>query len=292
MMILLMVSTTSTGCLPVAVSPLSITASAPSITALATSVLSLLLGLVRVDHAFHHLCGHNNRLGAVQAFADDLLLDQRNLLNRHFNTQVTTGDHDTVRFKDDLTDIGKRFRFFDFGNHFGLAVFFRKFTLDDHNVFHTADKRKGNPVQFLFDDEFKVTRSFSVNAGREILVSGRLIPFLEEMMPPSGYFNFYISFTGDFFNLYFDLTIIDHDLIADLNITGQVRIGNIDFFHGAHHICIGESEDITFFYLQAVVFDFANPQFGALQVAEDGNIIRFGGIDLPDMFNDLQFVFM
>ena len=42
-----MVCTTNVGCMPVAVSALSITASAPSNTALATSVISLRFGLIR-----------------------------------------------------------------------------------------------------------------------------------------------------------------------------------------------------------------------------------------------------
>ena len=34
------------------------------------------------------------------------------------------------------------------------------------------------------------SKSFSVNAGKDIFVSGKLIPFLEEIMPPSVTFTF------------------------------------------------------------------------------------------------------
>ena len=119
-----MVSTTKLGCFPVAVSPLSITASAPSSTALATSVISLRLGLIRSIMLSIICVATITGLARCRHLRIDLFLDKRNLFDRKFNTKVAACNHDTIGFKNDVADIGKCFGLFYLGNDLRLAVLF------------------------------------------------------------------------------------------------------------------------------------------------------------------------
>ena len=47
-------------------------------------------------HGVEHLRSDDDRLASLIALADDLFLDQRNVLGRDLNAEVTAGDHDAV----------------------------------------------------------------------------------------------------------------------------------------------------------------------------------------------------
>ena len=52
---------------------------------------------------------------------------------------------------------------------------------------------------------------------------------------------------------------------------------------------VGESEYVAGKNFKCIVFNFTDPQLGALQVAEYGNIIGLGEVDLANAFNDICF---
>lgn len=58
-----------------------------------------------MNHRMKHLCCHDNRLLGLDALGDDATLNTRNFLNRHLYTQITTGNHDTIRSLDNLVDV-------------------------------------------------------------------------------------------------------------------------------------------------------------------------------------------
>jgi hypothetical protein len=70
-----------------------------------------------LDHALEHLGGGDHRLAGGVAFADNPLLDQRNLLRAHLDTEVAAGHHDSVAGFENSVEIGHRFGFFDLGNN-------------------------------------------------------------------------------------------------------------------------------------------------------------------------------
>src|SRR5687767_7586163 len=88
--------------------------------------------------------------------------------------------------------------------------------------------------------------------------------------------------------LYFYFPIIDKNEIPHFDILMQIRIRNIYPFLCAYQFLVGKSEYIHWQNGQCIVDDLAHPEFGSLQVAKQGDIIRFGFIYLPYMFNDLE----
>jgi hypothetical protein len=96
---------------------------------------------------------------------------------------------------------------------------------------------------------------------------------------------------SDVHHLYFYLAVIDHDEVAGFYIIVQVGIGDIDPVLITQALFIGKSDDITGLHLQCVVFNFTDPEFGSLQVSQQGDIVRLRVIDLPDALDDLRFVF-
>ncbi len=77
------------------------------------------------------------------------------------------------------------------------------------------------------------------------------------------------------------------------DVVMEVGVGDIDLFFGSDHFFAGgKGEDIARSDGEAAVLDIADAEFGALEVAEDGDIIGFGEVDIPDMFDDLGLIFM
>ena len=183
-MIFFMVSTTRAGCIPVAVSPLSITASAPSITALATSVVSLRLGLIRsiIDSIIcvatmtgFARCRHlriscfwisgtcSTGISTPRSPRATMMPSDSRMISRIF---VSASGFSILA----ITLV------FDFFSDSLLLMITMSFTL--------RTKESATQSSFCSMMNSRSTRSFSVNAGKEILVSGKLIPFLEEITPP------------------------------------------------------------------------------------------------------------
>ena len=67
------------------------------------------------------------------------------------------------------------------------------------------------------------SKSFSVSAGKEIFVSGKLIPFFEEMIPPKVTF----TFTSPFFSILYTFTSIlpSSIMIKLFTTTSLARLG-------------------------------------------------------------------
>ncbi len=63
------------------------------------------VGLGAVQHALHHLCGHDYRLGPVHTFFNNVFLYDGHSFYRHFHTQVSTGYHDAITFYNNVADV-------------------------------------------------------------------------------------------------------------------------------------------------------------------------------------------
>ena len=68
-------------------------------------------------HGFEHLGGGDHRLRAQVGAPHDVLLDDRDALDRHLHAQVAARDHDTVRLRQDLVEPVERPRPLDLGDH-------------------------------------------------------------------------------------------------------------------------------------------------------------------------------
>ena len=87
-----------------------------------------------IDHRMQHLGCHDHRLLHLHALADQDTLNTRNTLCRDLDTQITTGNHDTVSGFQDLVDIIHAFLVLDLGDDLDRAVIFIQDTLDIQHV--------------------------------------------------------------------------------------------------------------------------------------------------------------
>ena len=134
--------------------------------------------------------------------------------------------------------------------------------------------------------------SFSVMAEGDLRI-GKIDAFFWQQRAAVGDGNLYVAVGFYTDNDYFQFPVIDKDLITGYYIVVQVGIGDIDLFFGTDYFLPGgKGEDVSRSDHEAAVLDIAYPQLWALQVAKDGNIIGFGKIDIPDMLDDLRFIFM
>ena len=179
-----MVSTTNTGYWPVAVSPLNITASVPSNTALATSVVSLRFGLIR-SIILSIIC--------VATITGLALCKHLRMICFWINGTCSTGistprSPRAIMIASDSRMISRILRtasgFSIFAITFVLLLRSARIFLIPVMSFTLRTNDKATQSNFCSMMKSRSTRSFSVNAGREIFVSGRLIPFLDEITPP------------------------------------------------------------------------------------------------------------
>ena len=129
--------------------------------------------------------------------------------------------------------------------------------------------------------------------GREIFGVGEVDAFFrkEDAAVGDGYFYIALRVYADDDD--FEFPVVDEDLVAGYDVVMEVGVGDIDLFLGSDYFFAGgEGEDIARIDGKAAVLDFADAEFWALEVAEDGDIIGFGEVDIPDMFDDLRLIFM
>ena len=74
------------------------------------------------DHRVEHLSSDNNWLVSVYTLANQLSLQHRDSLRRHFNSEVATSNHDSVRHLENLVYIVDTLLVFDFRYDFYRAV--------------------------------------------------------------------------------------------------------------------------------------------------------------------------
>ena len=75
-----------------------------------------------LNHGVEHLCSYDYRLLSLHALGDDAALDTRDSLDRHLNTQITTGNHDTIAGFDDLIDVIYTLLVLNLGDDLDVAV--------------------------------------------------------------------------------------------------------------------------------------------------------------------------
>ena len=97
----------------------------------------------RGDHRFEHLRRDHDRLAGAPAGAGDLLLDARNLLQRHFHAEIAAGDHQRIRNLDDLGEALHGLGLLDLRHDAGTAGCDLAHLGD---VVRTLHEGKGDPV--------------------------------------------------------------------------------------------------------------------------------------------------
>ena len=78
--------------------------------------------LAVMGHRLQHLRGNDHRFPKAHRLADERLLQDGDVLDRHLDPQVAAGHHDAVGSGEDFIDILQRARAFDLGQDEGIAA--------------------------------------------------------------------------------------------------------------------------------------------------------------------------
>jgi hypothetical protein len=145
----------------------------------------------------------------------------------------------------------------------------------------------------LLDNEVEIDDVLFRHGGEGDICIGQVYSFFRKEDAAVGDGDFYISLWVYADDDYFEFPVVDEYLVAGYDVVVEVGVGDVYLFLRADYFFAGgEGEDITGNDGEGAVLYFADPEFWALEVAESGDVVGFGEVDIPDMFDDPGFIFM
>ena len=109
-------------------------------------------------HGVEHLRSDDDRLASLVALADDLFLDQRNVLGRNLNAEVTASDHDAVGDFENRIEVLDAFEVLDLRHDLHVAIVLLDELADGQDVLRTLDKGSSDEIEVLLAAEDDVLR--------------------------------------------------------------------------------------------------------------------------------------
>lgn len=107
-------------------------------------------------HGLEHLGGDNNGLASLVALGNHHLLRKEDLAGGNFDTEVTTGDHDTVGLCEDLIEVRDTLFILDFDDDFDVRAVRAEDATDVAHIIRAADERREDHVDAVLDTELEV----------------------------------------------------------------------------------------------------------------------------------------
>ena len=95
----------------------------------------------------------NNRFARAVRASDQIFLDEGNLFERNFDSEVAARDHDAVGSFDDFIDIVERLVLLDFRHDRDIRAAFLHEVTDFDDVFGATHEGNRDPVDLHFDPE-------------------------------------------------------------------------------------------------------------------------------------------
>lgn len=136
-----------------------------------TNVRDLSAGWARVvNHRLQHLGGADNGLAGNVAHGNHLLLGGKHLSSWDLNTQITTSNHDTISFLQDLSKVVETLSVLDLGNDLDVLPVLAKNLADGPDILATADKGSEYHVHIVLDTKSQIGlillgESWEINVG-------------------------------------------------------------------------------------------------------------------------------
>mmetsp|Transcript_10764 Transcript_10764/g.19797 ORF Transcript_10764/g.19797 Transcript_10764/m.19797 type:complete len:219 (+) Transcript_10764:454-1110(+) len=121
-----------------------------------------------LDHGFQHLRGSNDHLTGNVCLSDHKLLCQKHFGGWDFHSQISSGNHDSVRFFENFVVVLESLLVFNFANDFDLrpSIVCQEFT-QITNVLSGPDKGCGDEFHALFDSKIDNIVDILVGKGRK-----------------------------------------------------------------------------------------------------------------------------
>ena len=231
-----------------------------------------------------HLSRHNHRLLRLDTLLNDLTLDARDTLNGHFDTEVTTSNHDTIRSLDNFVDIVYTLLVFNLRNNLNVAIVRIEDVLHHLHIGSRAHERVSNKVNILLDSEkdiFVVT----LRERRKINVLPRHIHTLMRAKHAVVLHFHAHSFTFDDINLHRDCPIIKKQAIAHFQILGNIRIRKPHFIVCSVHPRATKHSHLFTSLISDGGFCASSAHFRAFRVNQNTYMWRYGTNITDDFFD-------
>ena len=170
------------------------------------------------DHGIQHLSSCDNLFSSSVYFGNDILLDNRNILKRDFNTHVTTGDHDTVSYLNDAVDVVNTLLVLDLGDDLDvLSTVFLKDITDFFDIGCCSGERSGNEIIAFFDTKQDIVVILRADEWHVYFYTRKVDTFLIAENTTVYYFTDNVL-TFDLLNFKSDQTVIDQNAVARFDI--------------------------------------------------------------------------
>lgn len=177
-----------------------------------------------ICHGLEHLSGANDGLALDVTLGDHHLLGDEDLGSGDLDTQVTTGDHNTVGLVKNLVEVIDTLLVLDLGDNLDLLTLFAHDFTDVTDIATTTDKRSKDHVDLVLDTELQVadilfgqSRQVNVGARQVDTLTGRDVTVVQTLAAQG--FLIY-----DLEHLEREDTIVDIDQLARSDHLGDVLV--------------------------------------------------------------------
>ena len=241
-----------------------------------------------LHHGLEHLGRGDDRLARAVALLDEALLQRRQGLGGHFDAQVTTGDHDAVGHVQDGLEAFDGLRLFNLGDDGDVFAGVRDHFLQARDVRCLLYEGQGDEVDVQLETQLQVVAIFG---GDDIHRQNRagqvqaLAVFQQAAVFDHG--NDVVGLA--LFGHQSEDAIIQQDVVADLDVADEVRVGDLDrdgavvFPSGLGH---GQGQFVAFGQFDRVPIRGFDANFGALEILKDAHLAT-GFFRRPAHFFDL-----
>ena len=224
------------------------------------------------DHGIEHLRCHDHRLGILTRDLDSALLEQRNLLQRYLDAEVTARNHDGIESQNDGFEGIDCLRLLELRDNRDAAAFLIHDFVDFVHVRRRTNEGQGNHVHAELQCEAKVSnvllrqrRHRNVHAweGHALVIGDR-------------------SALGDLTNNVIavdfladdgDLAVVDQQAVTRLRVLRQVLVGGGHAVVRAFYVFDGDADDFAVLPHLFTVDEATQTDLRSLEVRQDADCV-------------------
>jgi hypothetical protein len=218
-----------------------------------------------VGHALEHLGGGNDGLAGDVALGDHHLLGDEDLGGRDLDTEVTTGNHDTVSLLKNGVEVVHTLLVLNLGNNLDVLAILTEDLANGEDVLRATDERGEDHVDLVLDTETEIglvllgeSRKVNIGLGKvDTLLGGDLA--IVDSPAADG------LLVDDVEDLEGEDTVVNVDCAALLNDLGDVLVVDV------HVLGVGGS---------GVLLVGGDVELGA---GSDGDVLIVGGVASADL---------
>ena len=232
----------------------------------------------RLDHAFEHVRGDDDRAADAQARLHDAALHDGQFLVGDFDAQVAARHHDGIGFAHDGLEVFDRLLILDLGDDQRPRLAFLEHLLELQQIARFADKGKRDEIHAEFEAELHVLDVLGGEGGQADLDARQI----DMPAAAQGALGQYLAFDlvavlGE--HLHLDRAVVNQDHVSDIDVIDKIGVIHV---HGMFLLTLlaadRERELLAGLEIHGHA-DIAGADGGALGIHEDaGMALAFGGL--------------